>query len=279
MLIRSVDTDHAYGSCLTLGDKSDDIPQIFGRGVPAVCGIAAVNAFVGIVKSIVSAVVFCDADGVYHFADIVPVVVGGNYYGSTVLSDGVYGVRSRVGGHGYPVSPMSKVPADGYGRAAPSAAQLSASSLEITDQLRHALCGHSVSQSQQGVVHGHDLTARIFHCGQAEPDTFPLILILNKVTRGEKTGFGVSRFRKVFLIGGQIIAYLFCGDSDKSKKAQYPYHTAVWDVRDGTASGGKKVIFNMLDFSHGFLLSFFIYCIGSGDLCESPFHMLFTEIL
>lgn len=101
-------------------------------------------------------------------------------------------------------------------------------------------------------MYSHDLASGIFHGGQAEPDAFPLILIFNKVTGSEKTGFLPGCRRKDFSVGREILLYLFPGDFDNGKKTQYFNHATVGNVGDGIASCGKKGVLEAVNvFHHG----------------------------
>ena len=108
------DPDNTYGSCLSLRHSADGLTQVLDGADSAESSILAVYSFVGIVESIVPVAVFGDADGVYHFADIIFVVVCGNDHGIIVFSNGIYDIRLCAGGHGYSVSLSDKVFADRF---------------------------------------------------------------------------------------------------------------------------------------------------------------------
>lgn len=202
----------------------------------------SVYPLVGIVESIVSKAVFGNADGVYHIADIILIIVCGNNDRMAVCSHSIYGVRIGVGSHGYLISPTGKVLIDGFWGTAPSAAHFSPLFFKCADNLHYALGSHFISQIQQGIVYCHDFTPGILHGGAAEPDIFPFVLIFNKTAGTKESVFFTGCRFKNFLIGSQIFLLLFSGNFNKSKKAQYFYHTAVGNMGNGTAPLGEKGI-------------------------------------
>lgn len=193
-------------------------------------------------ESVGSKAVFGNADGVYHIADIILIIVCGNNDRMAVFSDSIYGVRIGAGGHGYPVSLTGKVFIDGFGGTAPFAAHFSPFFFKCIDNLRHALGSHFISQIKQGIVYCHDFAAGIAHGGAAEPDIFPFVLIFNKTAGTKESVFFTGCCLKNFLIGSQIFLPLSSGNFNESKKAQYFYHTAVGNMGNGTAPPGEKGI-------------------------------------
>lgn len=82
---RGTDSNNTYGCCPPKGYLANGIPQIFYRGIFVVCSIPPIYLFINIMECIISQFIFCDADGVYHFADIILVIVCGNNDGIAVF--------------------------------------------------------------------------------------------------------------------------------------------------------------------------------------------------